>query len=1055
MEYDSPFAILRRPYFAENTAWNAMLFLQDCAVLSEEEGWGSLGNERHPEIINALQDGLFVTSLLNSSPSLFRRVYTPLGKLKNKVPVDAISPLMRYLIRASYRAVPYAGFSGAASASVVESDHPCALQYGEGSYEVDASIDYELYSGFTDSKYQSCMEYINGFNLNPTLYIVAGRWHLYRQMPCSQSGRYVVESIVDTRELSALHEYMSRVSGVHDRKDLIDLLKRVSPESVQSASEFIDALLQQGFITSAMEFPCTVENLNHQLLANAVDVADANYNAKDAQYLTNNSRVVGESANYEWYGALDASVRSVFKSPRADDVKSSLVLDLVLPDAKVKISSESKSDLLKVAKLYALIGSGWDSPFHDYVSLFFKRYGHESVPLPIAIDEYYGVSLGGIREPDTSITAGVPKLSSSTGGAGTKQRILEKMQLELEACDRCDSKDLAGLLSNLGDEIDLPDTFYCLVEFLRDELGGSLVSLINFGGPSALRLAARFSKSNQSIRDALCSFSAKEAELKNNKLIADVIFRAGDRLPNVQVHPSIRNYEILISGSSSCSPENTIYLSELHLKFSRGELRLFCPRLNSEIIPRMSSAYNPNYRGIPAYKLLAELATLSSPRMIGLNRSYDRSGPKMYPRVTCGTVVIERKAWKVRHADFFRTADCEEDSGCTPVSELPRRVEFVYGDLCFPVQLDNEKSRQLIARYVKGKDCFYLRECFTLGGGDYRHEMILPFIACRHDEDKSNGIAQSKPLMQMAGFSSKARVPDESNNTRPLAQYKHSGKLLDSGWLSIHVYMPKIHMNRFLAEFMVSRLKSQRLAKMIDSYFFLRYDESGDHLRLRFLLKDGCVGSFVEVIISEIKRSSDIYGIWSTKIEPYYPEYERYGGSLGVAAAEAIFFLDSRLALRILSNRNYSTSESMEWKVAVFVMASYWEMCGLPDAEKLSTLRQVAASREGSGERKYVYDQKYREHQAELRTVLNNCERAFGRELAGLLIEWKAELQRLFGSIEVQLQSGKIRRSAVELIVSYVHMSMNRLNEYKQNVSEEVLYQILARHLYSELKRNR
>ena len=314
MEYDLAFAILRRPHFEADIAWKAISALQDCFDLAGDERWRALVNERHPEIINALEDGLFVTSIVNATPSLFTRAYIPSGKLKDEIPVDAICPLIRYLVRASYRGVPYAGFSGASYASVIIADHQCALEYGKGLHEIEATIAYELYSGTTEMIYQSCPESVNNFDLNPTLYKVADRWNLYRQLPCSKTGRYVVESIVNTQELSALHEYMSRVPGGYERKELIDLLNRVSPEGIESGSDFIDTLLQKGFITSKMEFPCTVDHLNSRLIFNVMEVAGVcNHDA--ANYFLRNSRVAVDAVNFDWYRNLDACARSIFSSP--------------------------------------------------------------------------------------------------------------------------------------------------------------------------------------------------------------------------------------------------------------------------------------------------------------------------------------------------------------------------------------------------------------------------------------------------------------------------------------------------------------------------------------------------------------------------------------------------------------------------------------------------------------------------------------------------------------------------------------------------------------------
>jgi thiopeptide-type bacteriocin biosynthesis protein len=145
--------------------------------------------------------------------------------------------------------------------------------------------------------------------------------------------------------------------------------------------------------------------------------------------------------------------------------------------------------------------------------------------------------------------------------------------------------------------------------------------------------------------------------------------------------------------------------------------------------------------------------------------------------------------------------------------------------------------------------------------------------------------------------------------------------------LHIHYYTSPDHL---LVESIAPLVASCRAGRL-SRWFFLRYWKRGPHLRLRFLLDEAAeeatlravqeeIGEYLarrpstaelpEVLKDSLRTLARLEGdneqeyeiapdntIW---LHPYEPEYNRYGGKLGVALAEGLFEASSDIALDVL-----------------------------------------------------------------------------------------------------------------------------------------------------------
>ncbi|UAL49794.1 thiopeptide-type bacteriocin biosynthesis protein (plasmid) [Sutcliffiella horikoshii] len=159
-------------------------------------------------------------------------------------------------------------------------------------------------------------------------------------------------------------------------------------------------------------------------------------------------------------------------------------------------------------------------------------------------------------------------------------------------------------------------------------------------------------------------------------------------------------------------------------------------------------------------------------------------------------------------------------------------------------------------------------------------------------------------------------------------------------WKSLHIYYQEFEKHDYLIKNLLNPIISNLLdTDKLCKFFFIRYWEKGNHLRVRFSFNKknsnsnelqyitSVVGDFLNKNPSSKRLIDDKdYNYWvnkenvgSKKIqlnnraiwEQYNPEIERYGGSQGIRISEEFFYKSSLLIMKILSIRSLSYYEKL------------------------------------------------------------------------------------------------------------------------------------------------
>jgi thiopeptide-type bacteriocin biosynthesis protein len=131
---------------------------------------------------------------------------------------------------------------------------------------------------------------------------------------------------------------------------------------------------------------------------------------------------------------------------------------------------------------------------------------------------------------------------------------------------------------------------------------------------------------------------------------------------------------------------------------------------------------------------------------------------------------------------------------------------------------------------------------------------------------------------------------------------KHYSKSSAAKWLSFHIFLPGLF-ESFLVDYLLPELENDLKSGLIKRFFFIRYSEGGDHVRLRFLL--GTSDDTIERRLTDMVHkfaSETSYDSNGCRVEQHlYDRSELYFGETALSVySELLNEQTSYLSLRLL-----------------------------------------------------------------------------------------------------------------------------------------------------------
>lgn len=239
--------------------------------------------------------------------------------------------------------------------------------------------------------------------------------------------------------------------------------------------------------------------------------------------------------------------------------------------------------------------------------------------------------------------------------------------------------------------------------------------------------------------------------------------------------------------------------------------------------------------------------------------------------------------------------------------------------------------------------------------------------------------------------------------------------------------------------------------KFIDKWFFIRYNDPNNHLRVRFYCLDPkYLGDIISCIYEHINFFIKSELIYKLEITTYSREIERYGAK-HIHLAERLFFVESEIIINFLDIIDGEEQE-LRWLFALRLLNDMLTDFRLDNNQKLELINglKLAFGNEFGMNKmlKKQIDSKYRRYKLIISEFLNST------------YEDKPEYEPIWTLLKTK---SKDRETIVNEIVettneielnsylgSYSHMLINRIFRSKNRLHELVLYSFLFQY-YKEI----
>ncbi|HEY6988594.1 MAG TPA: lantibiotic dehydratase [Bryobacteraceae bacterium] len=529
----------------------------------------------------------------------------------------------------------------------------------------------------------------------------------------------------------------------------------------------------------------------------------------------------------------------------------------------------------------------------------------------------------------------------------------------------------------------------------------SLVIGPNLGGMAAGRNLGRFADViGPAAAHALEETARAEQAHAAEEVCAEIVYLPSNhRLANVVIRPAIRAYELVLD-TTPWAP--VISPDDLLVGVDCGRFYIRSESHNKRV--RFTSGHMLNYHsGPPLVRFLLDAANDAKASF----SSFDWGQMENFeylPRLQAGRIVLRPAQWRITKErfslDHWRRA-----------WQVPRYISLSSGDNRLLLDLDQDShTAELKAEVQKLADGQYLvvQEVFPpleelwLSGpeGRYYSELVVSVVLCPEKKE-------ARPVTPTLPFS--WTIP----RTHPPG----------GEWLFAKLYCPGNLENGLISGSLSAFAENCVAAGWTDSWFFIRYADPESHLRLRFHGVPELLTSRVFPQICNWAKELLDEGICrKLMFDTYEQEIERFGGPAGMAAAETLFWADSRAAAKLIDL--FQPHDSMP--LLALSVDDLLASLGLDERTRLSWYRRQGDARSAE------IGADYRERKRALRSAIGDPRQYLsgleaGAEIAATLDTRHEQIAPVGEHLRALAEQKSLSQSIDELCASFVHLHLNRL----------------------------
>jgi hypothetical protein len=221
----------------------------------------------------------------------------------------------------------------------------------------------------------------------------------------------------------------------------------------------------------------------------------------------------------------------------------------------------------------------------DFKKAFYERYEGKEISLALALDKEIGLGypINLSKGDPNPLIDDITFNNSSSAEVSTKLSQIDILLFnKIIEAEKSDCK----VIEIREDEIkidsnwlNLPDTFSTIAQIAVIE-NQNMIQLNTFFGPSAGNLFGRFCHGDSHLNKFVEEIIAIENNLNPDTILAEIVHLPEDRIGNVLMRPSLRNYEIPFLSRSTKSCEEQIPISDILISIKNNRIFLRSKKLN-------------------------------------------------------------------------------------------------------------------------------------------------------------------------------------------------------------------------------------------------------------------------------------------------------------------------------------------------------------------------------------------------------------------------------------------------------------------------------------------
>ncbi|WEK17923.1 MAG: thiopeptide-type bacteriocin biosynthesis protein [Candidatus Pedobacter colombiensis] len=571
--------------------------------------------------------------------------------------------------------------------------------------------------------------------------------------------------------------------------------------------------------------------------------------------------------------------------------------------------------------LSCLVHQDTEIELEQFKQKFFQRFEQAEVPIMMALDPEIGIGYGEMNS-DVHSSPLIHKLATQVGTSSRSKSdngfkdIIGNTLLEKGLDGIIQLEELMG---DIKETKLLPNTLNAVCS-----LKGNQVYLDYLGGVTATSLFGRFAFAIPTIKKFCNEIVSIETNANPDVIFFDIGYTKEDDVDNINRRPSIYNFQLnLLNYDTSEMP---LSLTDIYISIQRNEVILRSATYNKRLVPRVASAYNYQRSDLPLFRFLMAIESQSLQSNLLFRPSTLMPGLPRYPRIQFRNIIVSPASFRIS-AELLKGPN-----------GLLNKVTHLQKHLIDHLPFDFYKvgkGDQKLCLHTKSKtDTEILLSLLEKSGILYLEETTMDADSCIRDE---NGAPYECQLILTLYHQEKVVLPVISNNShgKEIRNWIPPGQ----NWLYFELYCSPIRSDIILTEKIGKYLSVYN--SRIKKWFFIRYLEGGDHIRLRIELYDANDAREMTGMLSGLLQEELSCGtISDIKLCTYKKEVHRYSSAL-ITEVENHFQQDSIYILHMLQ---FMLPDLAKYKLCMDIFDTIQSSQVFKDESFKNTLAKVSQS---------------------------------------------------------------------------------------------------------------